>query len=156
ALVGTTSTSIVAAEDFESGIPGSWTISGTPFEWSVGVPGPWVSSSSCAIGGGCTGSVWAYCGNEAACSYGTSGSVSAALTSPSIALPAIGPGEKLTLVYCSAMTNENVSRYDRGIVRISGVELDEAPHTAGAWTVREVDLSGFAGQSVQIQFYFNT
>ena len=155
-LVGTDSASVVASEDFESGIPGTWTVSGTPTEWSLGVPGPWVSTSSCSIGGGCTGSVWAYCGNAAACSYGTGGTVTGGLKSPVINLPAIGPGETLTLVYCSAMTNENVSRYDRGFVRINGVELDEAPHTAGAWTEREVDLSGFAGQPVQIEFFFNT
>jgi hypothetical protein len=145
ALVGTASVIGVFAEDFEAGIPVEWTVTG-----------PWVATGSCAGGGGCTGDVWAYCGDANVCTYGTGGAVSGGLTTPPIELPTIGAGERLTLVFCTAMSNENASRYDRGMVRIAGIELDETPHSDGAWMVREVDLSGYAGQTVEIQFFFAT
>jgi hypothetical protein len=144
-LVGAQSSMQVFSEDFEGGIPVEWTATG-----------PWVSTGSCSGVGGCTGDVWAYCGDDAVCSYDTGGFVQGGLTTPVIALPSIGAGERLTLVFCTAMSNENASRYDRGIVRIGGVELDETPHSDGAWMVREVDLSAYAGQSVAIEFFFNT
>lgn len=157
AAVGTSTTSEIFSEDFETGIPGDWTISGAPAEWNPpDDPGPWYATSGCSGGGGCTGSTWAYCGNPNTCTYDGAGTVNASLFTPAINLPAIGPNERLRLVFCTAMSNENASRYDRGIVRIAGLDLDETPHTDGAWITREVDLSGFAGQSVQLEFWFNT
>jgi len=157
ASVGSTTSSVVFAEDFEAGIPLDWTSTNTPNYWDVDVAGPWVATSSCSGAGGCTGNVWAYCGNPGTCTYGvqflaTTGS----LFTPTIVLPALAPGESLTLTYCAAMSNENTSRYDRGMVRIGGNEIDTTPHTGGAWQVREVDLSGFAGQSIQLEFFFDT
>ncbi len=150
ALVGSATTSVVFGEDFEAAA-----LPALPAGW-VGT-GPWKTTSSCSGGAGCTGSVWAYCGDDSLCTYSPGiGATTGSLFSPSIALPSIGPGETLTLIYCAAMTNENSSRYDRGLVRIGGNELDETPHSAGAWHVREVDISGFAGQSVQLEFYFTT
>jgi hypothetical protein len=146
ALVGETFETELFREGFTTGLPPGWALDGL---WSV--------TTACERAPVCEQSPWAYFGSAGAgCSFGVGGAVSGSLTSPAIALPALGPGERLTLRYCSSMENEDTSRFDLGKVLIDGVEVDQAPNTDLAWETREVDISSFAGTSATIEFFFDT
>jgi hypothetical protein len=146
AMVGETIETELFRERFTTGQPQDWDLDGL---WSV--------TTACERAPVCELAPWAYFGSAGAgCSYGVGGRVSGSLTSPSIALPALGPGERLLLRYCSSMDNEDASRFDLGKVLVDGVEVDQAPNTDEVWETREVDISTFAGTSATLEFFFDT
>lgn len=146
AVVGTTSESTILDEEFGAGtIPSGWSATGL-----------WHVTSACMHVPLCGAPGWAYFGSDSTCTYSTGSRAQGTLTSPALALPALGTGERLTLRYCSSMDNEDFTTYDRGIVRANGGLLEEAPNTNGAWESREIDLSGFAGQSTSLTWKFDT
>lgn len=145
AVVGQASELIAASEGFGSGLPASWSASGL---WSI--------TSACENLPLCSDAPWAYFGNPLSCGYATGFREQGFLTSRPYALPLLGPGERLTLRYCSSMDNENFTLYDRGMVHANGVLLEEAPHTGGAWETREIDISFLAGQAVVFDWEFDS
>ena len=149
AAVATTQDTVVFAEDFEgAALPADW--STTPGSlWNIGA-----SCEPAPLGQG--GAAWAYFGSPGTCSYSTGSTEVGSIISAEITLPPAGPGSAITLEYDSAMENENVSRYDRGFVLVAGSVVDQAPHTASQWERRSVDLGAFAGQTVRIEWLFDS
>ena len=146
AMVGTTSESTIFAESFDGGaLPAGWAGDGL-----------WHVTSACERAPTCGSAPWAYFGSDAICGYGTGFREQGTMTAPMIALPALGPGERVTLRYCSSMDKENVTVFDRGLLKANGALLEEAPNTGGAWETREVDLSNFAGQQTTLVWRFDT
>ncbi|MCC6659493.1 MAG: S8 family serine peptidase [Phycisphaerales bacterium] len=145
ATVGAIQVTPAFTESFESApLPLGWTATGL---WNV--------TDLCGAGGACDGSRWAYYGDTATCTYDTGVTNSGSLTSPPISIPAVPPGGTVSLRYCSALETENLSGWDEAIVRVNGTEVDRAGESA-AWEQRSADLTAYAGQSVTIEFFFDT
>ncbi|MBL0927191.1 MAG: S8 family serine peptidase [Phycisphaerales bacterium] len=146
AVVGGTGTTVLLSESFAAGLPAGWTADGL---WNFGSP--------CPVGTPCSGR-WAYFGVPGQCTYQQGANrVLGTLSAPGISLPAINPGERLTLSYCSSMQNENAQVYDRGYVFANGSSLIDQPGNTGpAWETRTVDLSPFAAQTISLGFFFDT
>lgn len=129
------SSGVLLDEDFEGGLPAGWSATGV---FSV--------TGACSGFGACAdnGSSWAYAGNTAGCSYGDG--VQGGLVSPLIDLP---PGS-VQLQYCSALATE--FDFDFADVVINNVLVERLSGGSGAWETRVVDISEFAGETIQIIF----
>jgi hypothetical protein len=145
---GTPTTTTAAFFDFESGTPAGWTMNGL-----------WHVTSNCDPGPGCGEGSWLYFGQSGPCNYnvGLGAAMGNAQSSP-ILLPGInGPGARATLRYCTAIDTENVSRFDRGVLSVTGAGiLDEPPQTGAQWTTREVELNEFGGGLVRLLWSFDS
>ncbi len=124
---------VLLDEDFEGGLPVGWAATGI---FSV--------TGACPGGGACDGTSWAYAGDTAFCSYGNG--QHGGLVSPLIDLP---PGTA-ELRYCSALSTE--ADFDFADVVVNNVRLERLSGGTGVWETRVVDLSEFAGETVQIIF----
>lgn len=133
-------------ESFESGVPPGWTLSGL---WHVATP--------CGPGSACDGGQVAYFGVSSTCSFEVGASTSAALTLPLITIPADSASTHLR--YCSTYDGEcgsSVAGFDLARVVVSGVILDEVSQSCSVQGERVVDLSAFAGETVSLQFVFDS
>jgi hypothetical protein len=136
-------TTSLLSEDFSAGLPG-WTASGF---WNI--------TSTCFTGPGCDATPFAYFGETSTCTFDV-GVATGTLLSPLIPLPATALGARLE--YCSAYQGEGLgSGYDLARVRVNGIVVD-APSTDGtvSWETRTIDLSAFLGQSIQLDFTFDS
>jgi agmatine/peptidylarginine deiminase len=131
-------------ERFESGLPPGWSASGL-----------WHVTDACAVVPPCDGQLWAYYGLNASCTYDNGNHNSGALASPAIALPVIPPGGNVTMSYCSTCQTENEPGYDIAGLHVNGQWLD-TPAESPAWGTRLVDLTAFAGQSVVLEWRFDS
>ncbi len=137
-------------EDFETGM-GNWYA--TNGLWQAGVPanGPasaW-GGSQCA-------------GTDLNANYPSNGA-NTTLVSPVIALPALNSGEEIRVRYREWFDSEDVN--DKMQFRISedgGVTWSTLPHSRAqsgwshVWSQASVDLSAYAGKSVQLGFHFSS
>ncbi|MGB0716135.1 MAG: M6 family metalloprotease domain-containing protein [Phycisphaerae bacterium] len=126
---------ILLDSDFESGLDAGWNANGI-FQ----ITG---SCSATSCGGG---SQWAYAGSTGSCTYGDN--QSGQITAPTVTL---GYGQSL-LSFCTRYETE--SDYDFARVFANNELVWEASGSAPAWDEVSVDLSSFAGQSVDIRFDF--
>ncbi len=134
----------VLDESFESGLPAGWTTSGL---WGV--------TDQCAPTGTCdSSSNWAYYGNVGGCNYdsGTSqGNLNTMVT-----LPSLAAGGSITLTYCSALQTEDFGGYDIAQFSAASGAVVDAPNETLVWEERVVDLTGFAGQTIDLNWSFDT
>ncbi|MEQ8850861.1 MAG: agmatine deiminase family protein [Phycisphaerales bacterium] len=145
AQVGEFTMTVVLEESFEGGLPAGWTASGL---WNV--------TSSCGNGGACDGSSsWAYYGQPGTCDFDTGGTNSGAI-STNVSLPALPPGGQITLTYCSALETEDLGGWDIARFEADGGAVVDAPAEGLAWDTRTVDLSSLAGQTVSLEWSFDT
>jgi photosystem II stability/assembly factor-like uncharacterized protein len=82
--------------DFESGLPGGWSVTGL---WHL-------TSTACLPTGSCGGGSWAYFGQDSTCTFNTGARASGTLRSPTFALPALQPGQNISVTFCSALDTE--------------------------------------------------
>ncbi|MBC7834237.1 MAG: S8 family serine peptidase [Phycisphaerales bacterium] len=142
--IGEIATSVVLTEDFAAA-PVGWTTTGL-----------WHHSSLCPITPTCDGgSSWMAYNQDSNCNFNNGGTNSGTMTSPMIALPPVPPGGTITMTYCSNLDTEPASSYDLAFLFIGADQLDE-PSELDTWETRTVDLTSYAGQSVQLRFSFNT
>ena len=144
AAVGTLEMVDVLNESFEGGLPAGWSTSGL---WGV--------TSSCGVGGTCDGSSsWAYYGLTGQCSY-NSGTNSGVLQT-TVTLPNPSAGGSITLRYCSSLQTEEFAGYDVAQFRVDGGVIVDAPSESSTWEERVVDLTILAGQTVTLEWSFDT
>lgn len=139
-------TVVLPSVGFESGLPGDWTASGL-----------WTTDASCAILPlNCASGSFAYYGQPGSCDYATGTTTNSGSLSFQIALPAATNAE---LRYCSAFTREAFATSDWPSVKVNGAVVDQ-PALGGLgsspWVERVVNLSAYVGQTVTVEFFFNT
>ncbi len=144
AQVGQLEQAIVFSERFEGGLPGDWSASGF-----------WHVTEACEISPPCDGNYWAYYGQDGTCNYDNGATNSGVLTSPPITVPTIPPGGEVLLSYCSHLETEDEPGYDIVGLYVNDVLVD-TPDESAAWGYRTVDLTSFAGQTVILEWHFDT
>jgi hypothetical protein len=133
---------VLLAEDFSSGLPSDWSASGL-----------WQATNACAVSGACEDQ-WMYYGQTSTCNYDV-GTSSGVLSSSPISIPSLSDGESATMSFCYNLITENHPSYDIAEFSINGgpwTRMSESP----AWTTYTEDVSGYAGQSIVLQWRFNT
>lgn len=143
--VGVEEVVAIIDEDFNAGLPGDWTATGL---WNI--------TSQCSIAPGCNVSgTYAYFGQTSTCNYDTGAQAIGSL-SRSVAIPNT---RLATLRYCSNFEREAFAQSDWPRVRVNGTTVD-APATGGLfaspWVQRTVDLTAFAGQTVTLEWFFDS
>ena len=134
--------------DFETGLPPAWSADGL-----------WHVTDQCARAGPCDPGHWAYYGLDANCNFdlGDQQTVGALSAAP-LRIP---QALRVTLTYCSVYEGEagdsNVSGYDWAWLSVGGVEVDDVSlANRTGWETRRVDLSAYAGQTVTLQWQFDS
>jgi hypothetical protein len=143
-MIGEYVTETVFSEDFESGLPAGWTTTGL-----------WHVTGECVVDPPCNGVQWAYYGQDTTCDYETGGTNEGSLTSAPITLPTLPVGGDIELTYCYNLETESSSSYDLAEVYIGG-QLLQSPADSAAWNTSTINLNNFAGQTVTIEFRFDT
>jgi hypothetical protein len=144
AAVGELAPLLVLAERFEEGLPPGWQTSGL-----------WHVTGSCPVLPTCDGVRWAYYGLEDTCDYDTGAPNSGGLMSPPLTLPILPAGGTATLAYCSTLVTEDEPGYDVAAVLANGTAIDQ-PEQAPAWQPRTADLTAFGGQTITLEWWFDT
>jgi hypothetical protein len=146
AVIGEITTNEVLYQNFEAGLPSGWQATGL---WHVG--------SNCPVGNNCDGSQWAYYGQASTCNFNTGSANSGQLQSSSITLPTPPPGGNVTVEFCYMLETEDHPNYDLAYFRVPGTSIDvrmnESPN---AWTSFSADLTAYAGQTVNLRWFFDT
>ncbi|MBX3377704.1 MAG: S8 family serine peptidase [Phycisphaeraceae bacterium] len=150
--VGAVTTSTIFAADFEQALPAGWTTTGL---WHTSN-----TATACSPSGTpCAGPWAAYYGIEppatSSCTFNAGATNNGLLSAPPIAIPAVPSGGSVTLTFCSALITENQSSWDKAEVLINGNPVFRAPDSA-AWTTQTVNLTSFAGQTINLAFRFDT
>ena len=144
AEVGVLAPETLFDESFEAGLPAGWSADGL-----------WQITGACPVGTPPAGSSWAYYGLTASCTYDTGSQTTGALTSPPIALPVPPGGGSVTLRYFSNLETENETGYDWAGLYLDETLIDSPAETA-SWESRSVDLTPWAGQTVELSFRFDS
>ncbi len=140
--------SALAGSDFNAGLPGDWTATGL-----------WHVTTSCDQGGGCDAPGWAYFGEDASCSFDTGAIESGTLALEAISIP---PSANSTqLEYCSLYDGDRgvaPGGFDAAWLSINGTIADDVGPVAtiGVWETRIVDLTEYAGQTVTLEWHFDS
>jgi len=132
------------SESFESGLPADWSADGL-----------WHVTSSCAPPSTCDGTSHAYFGIDVSCNFETGATTAGTLTAPSVTIPASATSAQL--VYCSTYDGEG-GAHDRAVVLVNGTAVD-TPSDDGIqldWETRVVNLSAYIGQTVTLEFDFDS
>lgn len=150
AAVGAATSTTIFSENFDAGVvPAGWTASGL-----------WKVTNLCQlVDPGCSSGQWAYFGQIAglnACTYVGSGRQQGNLTAPTVALPAINPGERLVLRFCQSLERENFATVDLAQLLIDGSPVIQYTAATPTWFEREYDLSSRAGQSITLAWRFDS
>jgi hypothetical protein len=145
--IGSIDDTVIFSENFESGLPSGWSATG---QWHV--------TSSCVQPSPCDPTNWAYFGDDTLCNYNVAPvRQQGTLTLPATALPPVGPGESLSLRYCSFLGREQVAGYDLARVFVNGTDVADQPSTnSTTWATRTASLSAYAGTTPTIAFDFDT
>jgi hypothetical protein len=143
-VVGRLDTQVALTVGFNAGLPGDWQATGL---WHVG--------SACSPGDSCDGGTFAYYGKDATCKFNTPGQRTTGTLSTVLTLPSVSPAGTLKLAYCSNLLTENKPGLDTAKVFIDGVKVDQAQESAN-WQPRSVDITAYAGQTVDLAFTFDS
>jgi len=144
ASVGEWTSETLLVGDFEAGLPDDWSADGL-----------WHTTSACPVLPPCDGQVWAYYGQDDSCDYDTGAASVGVLTTPPIDLTGVPTGGEVTLTYCSTLEKEEDLSYDRTLLLVNGSMVEDVPPSAD-WELRTVDLSPYAGQTVEVAWFFDT
>jgi len=135
---------VLFEERFEEGLPPGWETSGL-----------WHVTTECVVEPVCDGLRWAYYGLDSSCDYETGDAHFGSLASPPIDLPPLPPGGDIIMEYCSTLETEEASSYDLTEVYVNGSLIESVPDSS-EWQVREVSLNAFGGETVTIEWRFDT
>jgi endonuclease/exonuclease/phosphatase family metal-dependent hydrolase len=141
---------IVLASNFETQFP--------PTGWAAS--GMWHGSTVCPRLNDCDPITWAYFGQDGVCNFATGLAEAGTLASPPVSIPA--NALSATLTYCSAYNGEggnaNFSGWDWAYVAVNGAEIDDAGNDGiqNEWEVRTVDLDAFIGQTINLEWRFDS
>ncbi|MCH7793266.1 MAG: hypothetical protein IID31_13420, partial [Planctomycetes bacterium] len=145
ALAGTgTVVNTIASADFNAGLPAGWTASGL---WNIG--------TACSIGPSCNNGSYAYFGNPANCNYATGSRAVGALVMPTMTLPNVPLGGAMSLTFCYNLETEPNISFDKAVIIINGTQVDRLDDSTG-WTTHTIDLASYSGQTVSIEFMFDS
>ncbi|MBL7923735.1 MAG: HYR domain-containing protein [Bacteroidia bacterium] len=141
-------------ENFESG--------GLAPGWTAG--GLWHVTAACSTGTPPNPTKWAYYGIDGTCTFNNGSTNSGDLTSATVAIPANAANAKLRFRYVyNGEGGFPPSGYDNASARISinsgpfvQIQSLSTSGSNGTWLVAEMDLSGYAGSTVALQWNFNT
>ncbi len=139
-----TITQTILDEGLEQGLPSGWSMDGL---WNI--------TTNCAAGTSCNGGAYAYFGNTATCTYNTGARAVGSLNVAQMALPTVPVGGALTLEFCYNLQTESNPLFDKATVHVNGTE-GELLTASATWTTHTIDLAAYAGQSVVIEFRFDT
>ncbi|MBI3952145.1 MAG: M36 family metallopeptidase, partial [Acidobacteria bacterium] len=145
-------------DNMASGVNG-WTVAG---DAGNGAPALWRQSTR-------RGTAWYY-GKEDTANYNTNARNFGALTSPAITLPEIPSSSALVLEFDHFLRAQDIFSItrDNGYVRVVDPATGEVTQVAyvnnntvgtrggESFQHEEINISRFAGRSIQIQFYFDT
>jgi hypothetical protein len=96
-----------------------------------------------------------YFGLDGACDYDTGAPNVGTLTSPTLDLPAVTQHGSITLQYCHNLETESDPEYDIPTVLVNAAVIDQ-PADADVWQMQSIDLTAFAGETVTIEWSFDT
>ena len=140
-VVGEIIAKVAMTENFDDGIPSSWTASGL-----------WTSTTSCMPSGECDGGPAAYFGLTSSCTYDDGSGPAGSLMTPAIPIDSFA-GD-FTLSFCSAIETENLDGYDDTDLYINGALYASIDESAN-WQLIEIDLTGITGNTIQIEWRFD-
>ena len=147
AQIGANTTTVALDESFNAGLPPGWTTSGL-----------WTNTSACNTPGvSCYdgGPPWMYYGIPAQCNIDSGGWNSGSLTAPAITLPTVAPGGEIRLTYCSSCVWDIIGGSATAQLLVNGVERDD-PDWGWGWQRRSVNLTQYAGQTVSLEWRFDS
>jgi serine protease AprX len=146
----TTSGVIVPEPILETNFVSAW-----PTGWSA--TGLWHVTTGCTAGGTpCAAGPYAYFGRAATCNYNLpTGVPSGSLNAPQITLPAIPPGGSITVRFCYSLQTENSPNLDKAELFVNGVTRAGWRIPDAEWAEAVIDLSEFAGETVNLSWRFN-
>ncbi|MBK7761809.1 MAG: HYR domain-containing protein [Bacteroidetes bacterium] len=131
--------------DFELGaLPSGWTATGL-----------WHISSSCITGTPPNPTKWAYFGLDASCTF-NAGSVTGSLSTAPISIPASASNP--TLIFKSIYRGEGGAPYDLAALRVNGTQILNVSSSfpQNTWNTVSVNLSSYIGQTITIDWLFNS
>jgi hypothetical protein len=130
---------------FQSAWPAGW--------WGTGL---WHVTQSCTPPGQpCAPGPYAYCGRTSVCDYNIMNQ--SILTAPAIELPVVPAGSGITLRFCYALETESHPAFDKAEVFVNGqTRLEWRVPDVPSWAERQIDLSEYAGQTIELSWRFNT
>lgn len=128
---------------------------GSAVGWEMN--GLWAITPGCRTDPVCDGNRWAYFGSENGCNYATGTPRERGfLTSPPITLPDASGCGALKLSYCSLLQTTSATS-NKSRVLCNGQVIDTvSAQSPLKWRTRTVDLTPFAGQTVRLQWEFDT
>jgi hypothetical protein len=134
--------STLLVENFDNGIPSDWTTSGL-----------WNATTSCLPSGDCGDGNAAYYGDTGSCTYETGDTTTGSLLTP--AIPIEDGTISITLSFCSALVTENLDGYDDADLYVNGVSVSSISESNN-WQITEIDLSNVSGNTLQIEWRFDS
>ncbi|NOX60312.1 MAG: hypothetical protein GXP29_15840 [Planctomycetes bacterium] len=142
------SQSVLLSADFDFGFPADWSASGL-----------WHTTSACDQGGGCAATGWAYFGVDGTCTFDTGGIEGGVLSAGSREISVTVNSALLT--YCSFYDGDRgvaPDGFDSAWVTVNGAIVDDVGPSApiGVWETRVVDLQAYIGESITIEWNFDS
>ena len=137
---------------FEEGLPEDWSATGL-----------WHVTDQCTAINACGPDMWAYFGQDDTCNFDTGSPETGTLTAPTISLPAQASSAALSFCYRYDGERGSVGEprdFDLAWVTINGELLFDiggyGPLALDAWTVETLDLTPYLGQTVTIEWHFDS
>ncbi|MBX3393859.1 MAG: hypothetical protein KF841_00685 [Phycisphaerae bacterium] len=144
--VATIQNSTLVQADFENGLPAGWSANGL-----------WNFTASCpVVPANCSSGQFAYYGQTGTCTYDTPGQANSGSLSLTVNVPNSYSAE---LRYCSNFQREGFGVSDWPSVKIGATNIDQPAQggsTSSGWVERVVNLNNYRGQTVTINFNFDT
>jgi hypothetical protein len=134
--------STVMTEGFDDGIPSGWSVTGL-----------WNATTSCLPSGDCGDGPAAYFGITSSCNFDNGSAVTGSLSTPVIQLE--DGITNLMLSFCSAVETESLDGYDDTDLYINGTYFSGLPESSN-WQLAEFNLSNFTGNTIQIEWRFDS
>jgi hypothetical protein len=139
---------VLVGGDFNAGLPAGWSATGL-----------WHVTSNCDQGGGCDAPGWAYFGEDVSCSFETGAIEFGTLSVDAGAIPL--SVNAAYLEYCSLYDGDRGAApdgFDAAWLAVNGAMVDDVGPVGavGVWETRIVDLAEYAGQSVSLEWNFDS
>ncbi len=99
---------------------------------------------------------WMYYGLDDACDYDTGSLTYGSLVTPPIDIPPVPSNGRVWLHYCSTLLTEDDEIYDRAAVLVNGNQYVDDVTNSGEWEVRTADLTSWAGETINVRWFFNS